>query len=117
MVLPGLVLVGKDSLAFVDSRFTRRPDGSVVWHGTRPGPDWHKHDFPTRRSSMLDGGEVKEVLLLRRRWKLKGTNTTQLDRVPDEIPLVRACTLVVLLTHPLGYPLSERRVSPVFRTK
>jgi hypothetical protein len=46
---------------------------------------------------MVGDAGVRDVLILRRRWRQAGTTTTHLDRCPDEVGGIRSTLLVVVL--------------------
>jgi hypothetical protein len=72
-------------------------DGEWRWPGERPEGRWHKHDWVGRSLRVLVGGRLVRRVVLRRRWRLAGTNITHLSRSPDEAGRsVFAATVVVL---------------------
>ena len=73
-------------------------DGDVWRHeGPRPGPGWHRNDWRPRLLFVWTSTGLVRRVLLRRRWRLAGTNRTHQDRSADEIGGVRAALLVVLI--------------------
>lgn len=71
--------------------------GELRWRGERPGPRWHAHDWVPRTLTVFDGQVLVKRRVLRRRWRLAGTNVTRLSRCPDErVRRALAVTVVVL---------------------
>ena len=77
--------------------YRRDADGSLRFDGHRPGPDWHAHGYCSKQLWMLVDREVVRLLVFKRRWRLKGTNTTCHSRPPDDPVLIRCCTLILFL--------------------
>jgi hypothetical protein len=94
-----LVLGRDDSKGTLDpaGTYRRRPDGSWQYDGPRPGSGWHGHGYCTKGLTTLQASKPVEVPLHKHRWLLKGTNTTQHSRPPDDARLVHFCTLIIVL--------------------
>lgn len=72
-------------------------DGVFTYRGERPGPDWHGHGTFARALVVLDKGVLVEVVLLKQRWRLRGTNTTCHSRPADDPARMRFCVLIIVL--------------------
>lgn len=73
-------------------------DGQVVrYYGERPGPGWDVHGWCAKVFTVLKDGKPLEIVLLKRRWLLRGTHTTCHSRPPDDPGRCRFCTLIVVL--------------------
>ncbi len=86
-----------NSLFVSSPLFIKLRDGGVRYDGLRPGPDWHAHGWFSKSIVVLVAGVVKSIPLLKRRWRLKGSNTTCHSRPPDDPTRVRFCTLIIVL--------------------
>lgn len=72
-------------------------DGVLSYRGERPGPDWHGHGTFARGLVVLDQGALRQVVLLKHRWRLRGTNTTCHSRPPDDPERMRFCVQLIVL--------------------
>lgn len=72
-------------------------DQVVRYYGERPGPGWDVHGWCSKRLTVLKDGEPVQIVLLKRRWLLRGTHTTCHSRPPDDPERCRFCTLIVVL--------------------
>ena len=72
-------------------------DGHVWWYGERPGPGWHGHGWLRIRRWVLLGGRLRRVELFKHRWREVSTGRTCHSRPPDDVPLARYCSLVMVL--------------------
>lgn len=77
--------------------YTRSPAGVLRFEGPRPGPDWHRHDWRVRQVAVVSDAGLQTTPVERRRWRLRGTTSTHLDRSPDEVGGTHAVLLVVFL--------------------
>jgi hypothetical protein len=77
--------------------YHQRSDGGWQYDGTRPGAEWHGHGYCTKDLVVLVDGSPAKIRLFKHRWRLVGTNTTCHSRPPDDVRLVRFCTLVIVL--------------------
>jgi len=87
----------RDSLFAVGGAYRPRPNGDLLFAGTRPGPDWHAHGYTPRRLALLKDGHLVRRRLWKPRWRHRETGETRHSRPPDDVASVRACTLVVVL--------------------
>lgn len=78
-------------------RYGAGADGAWTYEAERPGPGWDRHDWKPRRLVILTDRGVQVPTVLRRRWRLRGTTKTRLDRSPDEAGRRHVVLLVVLL--------------------
>lgn len=86
------------SSLFVEAGVYRpRPDGSLQFDGSRPGPDWHAHGYFWRLQWMLRRARVVRRRVFKRRWLLVGTTTTCHSRPPEEHPRLAFCTLIIVV--------------------
>lgn len=69
----------------------------VRYFGERPGPEWYVHGWCRKRLTVLSNGTPLEIVLLKQRWLLRGTNQTCHSRPPDDPVRVRFCTLIIVL--------------------
>lgn len=86
------------SVFAVTSIYGRRPNGDLQFDGHRPGPSWHAHGYFSVRLWMLDQGRPRRLALWKRRWLEPIAGKTTHSRPPDQLPYVRSCTLIVVLT-------------------
>jgi hypothetical protein len=86
-----------NSLFVSSPLFIRLKSGGRRYDGVRPGPDWHAHGWFSKSIVVLVGGVVTAIPLLKRRWRLKGSNTTCHSRPPDDPVRVRFCSLIIVL--------------------
>jgi hypothetical protein len=87
----------RDSLFVAAGVYQRRPDGQWQYEGERPGASWHGHGYFSRQLTVLQDGKPIQIRVLKHRWRLDGSNTTCHSRPPDDLHLVRYCTLVIVL--------------------
>jgi hypothetical protein len=72
-------------------------DGVFAYRGKRPGPDWHGHGSFAKALVVLDHGALRQVVLLKQRWRLRGTNTTRHSRPADDPERMRFCVQLIVL--------------------
>ena len=72
-------------------------DQLLRYDGQRPGPGWDAHGWFGKRLIVLKDGKLLEIVLLKRRWRLRGTNTTCHSRPPDDPVRVSFCVLIIVL--------------------
>ena len=72
-------------------------DGHVWWPGERPGPGWHGHGWLCVWRWVLLKGRLQRIRLFKHRWLEVATGRTCHSRPPDEVPLTRYCSLVMVL--------------------
>ena len=72
-------------------------DGVFAYRGERPGPDWHGHGTFAKALVVLDHGALRQLVLLKQRWRLRGTNTTCHSRPPDDPERMRFCVQLIVL--------------------
>lgn len=87
----------RDSLFVAAGVYRPRGDGHWRYEGTRPGPSWHGHGYFSKQLTVLQGGKPMQIRVYKHRWRLDGSNTTCHSRPPDDLHLVRFCTLVIVL--------------------
>ena len=87
----------RDSLFALAGIYAPLGSGGYVYHGERPGADWHGHGYCRKTLTMLVDGAPVAVRLRKHRWRLAGTTTTCHSRPPDDPALIRFCTLIVFL--------------------
>ena len=92
--IEGLV---RDSLFVLTGVYAQDANGSLWFFGQRPAGGWHVHGWCDKTLVVLEGGQPRRVVVHKRRWLLAGTYTTCHSRPPDDLPLVRFCTLIVVL--------------------
>jgi hypothetical protein len=86
-----------NSLFVSSPLFIRLKSGGGRYNGVRPGPEWHAHGWFSKSIVVLVSGVVTTIELLKRRWRLKGSNTTCHSRPPDDPTRVKFCTLIIVL--------------------
>ena len=115
----------RGSLFAVSGLYRVRSDGDLQYGGVRPDGGWDAHGyFPRWLWMLLDGRPVRRRLW-KRRWLLPEEGRTCHSRPPDDAPLLRSCTLIVVLklwalldgtsglhTSPEVLPELEGHVSP-----
>lgn len=87
----------RNSLFLCAGVYEQRPDGDWQYTGERPASGWHGHGYFTKQLTVLQDGHPIQITLYKHRWRLDGTNTTSHSRPPDDLPLIRYCTLVIVL--------------------
>lgn len=87
----------RDSVFALGGIYTPLGNGQWMYYGERPGAGWHGHGYFTKTLTTLVGGEAREVVLRKHRWRFTGTNDTCHSRPPDDPELLRFCTLIVFL--------------------
>jgi hypothetical protein len=87
----------RDSLLILTGVYAADAKGELWFIGERPSGGWHVHGWCEKTSVVLQGGLPRSVVVHKRRWLLAGTYTTCHSRPPDDLPLVRFCTLIVVL--------------------
>ena len=95
LIFRGLVT----SALFISSGlFIKRPDGSYLFTGSRPGTGhWHGHGYFARSIWVLRDGRPVRVKLRKHRWRRVGTTSTCHSRPPEEALSLAACSTIVLL--------------------
>jgi hypothetical protein len=96
--------------------FLKRPDGSLLFAGSRPDEGhWDGHGYFARSIWVLRGSTPVRVKLRKHRWRKVGTSTTCHSRPPEEALSLGACSTIVLLMiwawldSPLGLDHKDRR--------
>lgn len=72
-------------------------NGTYIYVGERPGPEWYGHGYFPRWLTMLMCGLPAKVCVYKHRWRHKKTEKTTHSRPPDDPRWVRFCTLIVML--------------------
>lgn len=78
-------------------QLVREGDGVLRYRGERPGSEWHGHGSFGKSLVVLDHGALRQVVLLKQRWRLRGTNTTCHSRPADDPKQMRFCVLIIVL--------------------
>ena len=86
----------RSSLTGASGLYSRRDDGSLVYWGSRPGPEWEGHGYFRVVSWMLDRGALVRQLIWKHRWRSRETGATCHSRPPDDLS-VGACSVIVVL--------------------
>jgi hypothetical protein len=95
--------------------YRKRTNGDLEYRGCRPGQAWRGHGFFSRKLTILQAGELKQVRLWKQRW-WHPTKGTCHSRPPDEMGRVRVCALVyvVALFGWLAAPAGLHTHEPIF---
>jgi hypothetical protein len=86
-----------NSLFLCAGIYEQRPNGEWRYKGERPAPGWHGHGYFSRKLTVLQNGHPIQITVNKHRWRLDGTNTTCHSRAEDDLPLIRYCTLIIVL--------------------
>lgn len=82
-------------LTVAASVYERKADGSWLYRGERPGPEWVGHGTFARGMWTLVDADLRRVRVHKQRWRLRGTHQTRHSRPPDDLGSVTFCSLVV----------------------
>jgi hypothetical protein len=77
--------------------YRRRPDGSLQFNGTRPGPGWHAHGYCLKHLLFWERMRLVLRRVYKRRWLHVESGRTCHSRPPDDPPYVRVSTPLILL--------------------
>lgn len=87
----------RDSLFALGGIYAPLGKEKYTYRGERPGPSWHGHGYFPKTLTVLVDGKPVQIVLLKHRWRLEGTNSTCHSRPPDDPVLIRFCTLIMFL--------------------